>query len=104
MDINQNNIKANKQILLSSDNNSNNNIKFDGISARIEFIKLLLKGNNLNPMINFDLCDTEHVENRTDGFDIRTIMTKKNMDFNYIVNYLSNIKNKCHVFGINFEP
>ena len=61
------------------------NKKFDGISDRIEFIKLLLGGNKLNPMIDFDMCDTEHVENRSNGFDIRNIMAKKTMDFNKLI-------------------
>jgi serine/threonine protein kinase len=61
------------------------NKKFDGITDRIEFIKLLLGDNNLNSMVDFDLCDTEHVENRTNGFDIRNIMEKKNMDFNKLI-------------------
>ena len=61
------------------------NRKFDVISDRIEFIKLLLGNNNLNSMINFDMCDTEHVENRTNSYDIRSIMTKKYMDFNKLI-------------------
>ncbi len=61
------------------------NRKFDGIPDRIEFIKLLLGGHKLTPMVDFDLCDTEHVENRTNGIDIRQIMTKKNMDFNKLI-------------------
>ena len=61
------------------------NKKFDGISDRIEFIKILLGGNKLNPMVDFDMCDTEHVENRSNGYDIRTIMTKKTMDFNKLI-------------------
>jgi len=61
------------------------NKKFDGITDRIEFIKLLLGNNNLNSMIDFDLCDTEHVENRTNSFDIRNIMEKKYMDFNKLI-------------------
>lgn len=61
------------------------NRKFDGIPDRIEFIKILLGGNKLSPMVDFDTCDTEHVENRTNGYDIRTIMTKKTMDFNKLI-------------------
>jgi len=61
------------------------NKKFDGINDRIEFIKLLLGDNNLNSMVDFDMCDTEHVENRTNGFDIRKIMEKKYMDFNKLI-------------------
>ena len=42
-------------------------------------------GNKLNPMVDFDMCDTEHVENRSNGYDIRNIMTKKTMDFNKLI-------------------
>ena len=61
------------------------NKNFDNINDRIEFIKLLLSDNNLNSMVNFETCDTEHVENRTNGFDIRDIMEKKYMDFNKLI-------------------
>jgi len=61
------------------------NKKFDGIPDRIEFIKLLLGNNKLNPMVDFDTCDTEHVENNSGDFDIRKIMTKKYMDFNKLI-------------------
>lgn len=58
---------------------------FDGINDRIEFIKLLLGDNILNTMVDFDSCDTEHVESKNKGYDIRNIMTKKNMDFNKLI-------------------
>lgn len=61
------------------------NKKFDAIPDRIDFIKTLLGGNKLNSMVDFDMCDTEHVENRSNGFDIRTIMKKKTMDFNKLI-------------------
>jgi serine/threonine protein kinase len=61
------------------------NRHFDVIPDRIEFIKILLGDNRLNSMVDFDLCDTEHVENRTNGYDIRDIMTKKYMDFNKLI-------------------
>ena len=80
---------------MNKHNLSNNNLnhdeitlknnKFNDISSRIEFIKTLLGDNKLNPMVDFDMCDTEHVENRTNGFDIRNIMTKKHMDFNKLI-------------------
>jgi serine/threonine protein kinase len=77
---NEADITKRKNALLTLKNN-----KFNDIPARIEFIKLLLGGNKLNPMVDFDTCDTEHVENRTNGFDIRDIMTKKHMDFNKLI-------------------
>jgi len=77
------NINQKKNNINTLINFKNNN--FNDIPARIEFIKALLGGNKLNPMVNFDICDTEHVENRTNGFDIRDIMTKKYMDFNKLI-------------------
>lgn len=80
----------NKKIL-SNESNKNDaliefkNKKFDAIPDRIDFIKTLLGGNKLNSMVDFDMCDTEHVENRSNGFDIRTIMKKKTMDFNKLI-------------------
>jgi hypothetical protein len=59
--------------------------KFDVIPDRIKFIKLLLGDHKLNSMIDFDMCDTEHVENRTNGNDIRNILAKKYMDFNKLI-------------------
>lgn len=58
---------------------------FDGIPDRIEFIKLLLGNKKLNTIIDFDVCDTEHVENRTNCNDIRDIFKKKNLDFNKLI-------------------
>lgn len=60
------------------------NKKFDVIPDRIQFIKLLGE-NKLNPMIDFETCNTEHVENRTNGSDIRNILAKKYMDFNRLI-------------------
>jgi serine/threonine protein kinase len=79
---NESNINLNNNInaLINLKNN-----KFNDIPARIEFIKTLLGGNKLNPMVNFDMCDTEQAESRTNGFDIRNIMTKKYMDFNKLI-------------------
>jgi serine/threonine protein kinase len=37
-------------------------------------------------MVDFESCDTEHVENRTNGYDIRNIMAKKYLDFNRLIN------------------
>jgi len=76
---NQLNSNINALVNLKNDN-------FDGIPRRIEFIQTLLGGNKLNPMVDFDTCDTEHVENRTNGYDIRNIMAKKYLDFNRLIN------------------
>jgi serine/threonine protein kinase len=59
--------------------------KFDIISERIAFINLLIGDNKLNPMIDFNMCDTEHVENKTDDHDVRNVMLKKTLDFNKLI-------------------
>ena len=73
------------------------NDKFDTIEKRIECIKLLLncdiedtftRNNNLNLMVNFDVCDTENFENRSTGYDIRKIMNKETMNFNKLINHI----------------
>ena len=73
------------------------NDKFDTIEKRIECIKLLLdcekedtftRNNNLNLMVDFDICDTENFENRSTGYDIRKIMNKETMNFNKLINHI----------------
>lgn len=59
--------------------------KFDIISERIAFINLLLGDNKLKPMVDFNICDTEHVENKSNDSDIRNVMLKKTLDFNKLI-------------------
>jgi serine/threonine protein kinase len=73
--------------------NSNTNtfiktINTEHISNRILFIKNLLKGKQLEPivMIDFDHCNTEYIEKTRDEYDIRNVIYKKVLDFNKIIN------------------
>jgi len=61
------------------------NNKFDDITERVKYIKVLLGENKLDPIIKYDTCDTEQVENRTNGYDIRNIMTKEYLDFHKMI-------------------
>ena len=54
--------------------------KYDSIPFRIEFIKELLNGNKLDPMIKFDNYETEQMAN-----DITCIANKKIYNFNKII-------------------
>ena len=69
-----------------------NQKKVDSIPFRIEFIKELLTGNKIDPMIEFDYCETEkmitHNNHSIDKqcTDIRCILNKKTYDFNKVIN------------------
>ena len=58
------------------------------ISNRILFIKNLLKGKQLEPiiMIDFEHCNTEYIEKSKEEYDIRNVIFKKVLDFNKIIN------------------
>jgi hypothetical protein len=67
---------------------------FDHISFRIEFIKDVLNGKSVEPMIDLDKCETENFVNKPsssdgeDNNDIRKILHKKYFDFNKIINQI----------------
>ena len=67
---------------------------FDHISFRIEFIKDVLSGKSVEPMIDLDRCETENFVNKPsssdseDQNDIRKILNKKYFDFNKIINQI----------------
>ena len=63
-------------------------INSEHISSRISFIRDLLKGKQLEPivMIDFDQCNTEYIEKTRDEYDIRNVIYKKVLDFNKIIN------------------
>ena len=63
-------------------------VNTEHISNRILFIKNLLKGKQLEPiiMIDFENCNTEYVEKSREEYDIRNIIFKKVLDFNKIIN------------------
>ena len=73
--------------------------KYDTIPFRIDFIRELLEGKNLEPMINFNNCDTEsfvHPKYNTvdeEGnlykeFDTRMLLNKKIHDFYKVINQI----------------
>jgi len=84
--------------------NSNNNImssnitdkKYDTIPFRLEFIKDLLNGKNLNPMIDVDISNTEYFinpnnfreinEDDNQSHDTTYILNKKIHDFYKVIN------------------
>ena len=67
---------------------------FDHISFRIEFIKDVLEGKSVEPMIDLDRCETENFVNKPSSSDseeqndIRKILNKKYFDFNKIINQI----------------
>jgi serine/threonine protein kinase len=65
--------------------NQNDEKKFDNIEYRKQFITNLLQGKKLVPMVNFDDCDTEAVENSKNLSDVRDVMHKNFIDFNRII-------------------
>ena len=67
------------------ENHNDDKKKYDNIEYRIKFILELLDGKKLNPMINFDECDTEAVENSNNEIDVRQVLEKKFIDFNKII-------------------
>ncbi len=68
----------------------------DSISMRIQFIKDLLGGGDLEPLINLDSIDTENFickksnddEASKDSYDTRVILRKKILDFNNIISQM----------------
>jgi len=69
--------------------------KFDNINFRLDFIKLLLGGKKLDPLIEVDCADTEalvtHHDHKSDSDncnDIRCILNKKAYNFNKIINQI----------------
>ena len=43
----------------------------------MDFIRNILEGNNLNPLLDLDTVDTEAFINTTNDFDIRNVLKKK---------------------------
>ena len=62
------------------------NINLDNISYRIKFIKDLLKNTTFVTLLNFNSNETEAFENKTNIKDIRTVLNKKQYDFNKVIN------------------
>jgi serine/threonine protein kinase len=66
--------------------------KFDNINFRLDFIKYLLNGKKLDPLVDEDCAETDalisHHEHNSDSEcnDIRCILNKKALNFNKIIN------------------
>lgn len=67
------------------DNIKINNEK-DSIPMRIQFIKNLLDGKDLDPLVNFDSTETENFvcrksndDESKDSYDTRVVLKKKNL-------------------------
>jgi len=78
---------------------SNKEKRKDSVPFRIEFIKTLLEGKRLQPMVNFDSTDTENFVsvNKYNSFDgsgdsksndTRYVLNKKLLNFNKIINQI----------------
>lgn len=59
--------------------------QFDNIPYRINFIKSLFSKLKFIPLLDFNSYDTEVFENKTDNIDIRSVLNKKNYDFNEVI-------------------
>ena len=64
----------------------------DSIPMRIQFIKDLLNGKDLEPLVNLDSTDTDNFvckktndEDSKDSYDTRVVLRKKIYDFNNII-------------------
>jgi hypothetical protein len=63
----------------------------DSIPVRIEFIRNLLKEKDLNPIVDFDITDTEHYIGRDneldsgDSYDTRVVLKKRILDFKNVI-------------------
>ena len=74
-------------------NNIKTNNDKDSIPMRIQFIKDLLDGKDLEPLVNFDSTDTENFvckninDNESgDSYDTRVVLKKRILDFKNIIN------------------
>jgi hypothetical protein len=63
----------------------------DSIPVRIEFIRNLLEGKDLNTLVNFDITDTEHYIGKDneldsgDSYDTRVVLKKRILDFKNVI-------------------
>ena len=77
-------------------NNNQDNQDKDSIPMRIQFIKNLLEGKDLQPLVNFDSTDTENFVCRNfndnnndnesgDSYDTRVVLKKRILDFKNVI-------------------
>jgi hypothetical protein len=78
---------------LNTQNNTDNKKVYekDSIPMRIQFIRQLLEGKDLNTLVNFDTTDTEHYIGRDndmesgDSYDTRVVLKKRILDFKNVI-------------------
>src|SRR5258706_14106146 len=74
-----------------TNSDENKNKKYDLIATRLDFIKELLKNKKLEPMIEFDVCETEKMvfhHNHSadkDCNDIRCVLNKRIINFQKVI-------------------
>jgi hypothetical protein len=86
-----NKTKTNNNTLQINQDNPDNQDK-DSIPMRIQFVKNLLDGKDLQPLVNFDSTDTENFvckplnDNESgDSYDTRIVLKKRILDFKNII-------------------
>jgi hypothetical protein len=76
---------------LHSSNGTKKIYEKDSIPVRIEFIKNLLEGKDLNSLVNFDVTDTDNFIGRDedmesgDSYDTRVVLKKRLLDFKNVI-------------------
>jgi hypothetical protein len=76
---------------LHSNNGTKKVYEKDSIPVRIEFIKKLLEGKDLNSLVNFDMNDTDNFIGRDedmesgDSYDTRVVLKKRLLDFKNVI-------------------
>lgn len=76
---------------LHSNNGTKKIYEKDSIPVRIEFIKNLLEGKDLNSLVNFDVTDTDNFIGRDDdmesgdSYDTRVVLKKRLLDFKNVI-------------------
>jgi hypothetical protein len=85
--------KNNNQVHLNINQENQDNQDKDSIPMRIQFVKNLLDGKDLQPLVNFDSTDTENFvvckqlnDNESgDSYDTRVVLKKRILDFKNII-------------------
>jgi hypothetical protein len=75
----------------SSSENCEMEKEFDKINYRKNFIINLLKGKKINPLIDFENCNTEALENSKKDTDVREVLNKMYVDF---YKFIHSVKSK----------
>ena len=89
---NQNKNNNQKEVQLNINQDNPDNQDKDSIPMRIQFVKNLLDGKDLQPLVNFDSTDTDNFvckplnDNESgDSYDTRVVLKKRILDFKNII-------------------